>query len=349
MNASDTSPEKAAQTPPPKRKTTSYWEHKPGGEMPACESAENPDCTCECRGALHSRRLIDAVLKIPADLRPVYTDTPDRPLTVAELLDRMQAARSRKMLRPLGDDVVITAAIELLLAEGECTQLKGEAATLREKTMLWCAFADLMAGVHTLAPEDGTWWELSWQVRAGARAERVADWITQQVGFEPSEASEERNAASSETWPVMLTAAARALDATPPGEPLTPDPIVTVAEDDTMRRYIWPRQRHAVIIRELQCPPVVRKIAEIIADALNACELARADQLLVLRATAAGICASTWHSPHVVRYALLPAVANLLSRGAPLHWMNQRQLSLSPSDVIARLLGNRWEGYSSSW
>lgn len=333
--------------------TTLRWSHQPGGDMPSCESAEGTDCTCVCRGALHSRRLIDAVLKIPAELRPVYTNTPARPLSVAELLAKMQTTRSDKMLHPLPDDVVLTAALELLLAEGECVQLTGERATRRESTMLWCAFADLMAGVHALAPEDGTWWELSWQVRAGDQAEEIANWINVRIRAEQAGASVDTGpvvtAASAETWPVMLTAAAVALDDTPPGEPVTCDAIVTVAEDEKMQRHIKPRQKKPTIIREMACAPVVGRIAETIAEALNASELVRADQLLVLRATAAGICASTWHAPQVVRNALLPAVTDLLNRGVPLNWMNQRQLSLSPSDAIAQVLANRWKGYSNSW
>lgn len=219
--------------------------------------------------------------------------------------------------------------------------------------MLWCAFADLMTGVHALAPEGGTWWELSWQVRAGEQAKEIADWINARMGAEQAGVSVGTRpvvtAASAETWPVMLTAAAVALDGTPPGEPVTRDAIVTVAKDEKMQRHIKPRQKRPTIIREMACAPVVGKIAEIIADALNASELVRTDQLLVIRATAAGICASTWHAPQVVRNALLPAVADLLNRGAPLHWMNQRQLSLSPSDVIAQVLANRWKGYSDSW
>lgn len=341
------------ETQPGETGTTLKWSHQPGGDMPSCESAEGTDCTCACRGALHSRRLIDAVLKIPAELRPVYTNTPARPLSVAELLSKMQATRSDKMLHPLPDDVVLTAAQELVLAEGECVQLTGEKATKRESTMLWCAFADLMAGVHALAPEGGTWWQLSWQVRAGDQAEEIANWINARVRADQTEASPETwpvvTAASAETWPVMLAAAAVALDDTPPGEPVTHDVIVAVAEDEKMHRHIKPRQRKPTIIREMACAPVVEKIAEIITDALNASELTRADQLLVLRATAAGICASTWHAPQVVRNALLPAVADLLNRGAPLHWMNQRQLSLSPSNVIEQVLANRWKGYSGSW
>lgn len=145
----------------------------------------------------------------------------------------------------------------------------------------------------------------------------------------------------------MLTAAAVTLDNAPPGKPVVPDAIVTVAKDEKMHRYIKPRQEKPKLIREMECSPVVDRIAGIIADALNASELAPTDQLLVLRATAAGICASTWHAPQVVRHALLPAVADLLNRGAPLHWMNLRQLS--PSDVVALVLADRWNGYSGSW
>lgn len=321
------------------RKTNLQWKHVSVGAMPSCEAAEGDKCQCACRGALHSRRLIDAVLKIPAHLRPVYTDTPLRPLTVAELLAEMQAAPSRNLLRPLPRDV-LTVAEELVFAGGQ--HLKGGDASVRESTMLWCAFADLMTGVHALAPGDGAWWRLSWEVRAGDRAEELANWITQQVGPSPPNHA----AASAETWPAMLTAASVALDKTLPHTPVTRDAIVAEAEDEKMHRHVWPREITPDAIPEMKCVPVVKEIAGIIAGALNNTDLPREDQLLVLRATAAGVCANPWYAPQVVRHALLPAVADLLNRGAQLYWMNPRQLA--PSEVITRVLADRW-AVGGSW
>ncbi|MGN7778859.1 hypothetical protein ACTJJE_04985 [Mycolicibacterium sp. 22603] len=270
-----------------------------------------------------------------------------------ELLAKMQSTRSGNMLYPLPTDVVLTAALELLLAEGKCVQLMGAEATKRESTMLWCAFTDLMTGVHALAPETGAWWELSWQLRAGEQAEEIANWINACIRQERVDMDPDTRpivtAASSETWPIMLTAAAVALSDNPVGSPVTREAIVTIVADEKMRRHIKPRQQNPTIIREITCAPVVGRIAEIIASALNASALVRADQLLVLRATAAGICASPWHAPQVVRHALLPAVNDIIDRRVSLHWMNQRQVTLSPTDAIAHVLANRWKGYSNSW
>src|SRR5699024_3493230 len=143
------------------------------------------------------------------------------------------------------------------------------------------------------APRDGAWWQLSWAVRAGDRAKETADWITERVGLAPSDTDESAAA----TWPVMLTAAAVALASLQAGQPVTVDGIVTVIQDPKMRRYSKPRSGRSRVISELESPEVIEKIAEIIADALSASTLRPEDQLLVLQSTAAGVCASLWHTP----------------------------------------------------
>jgi len=287
--------------------------------------------------------LIDAVLKIPAHRRPVYATAAAEPLTVERLLAAMQNARKGSLPKPPPTDV-FTIATDLLF--GDAKSNRGLATKL-EAAMLWFAFDDLMAGVHQNAPETGDWWELSWQVRAGDKARDNADWITEQLGPQVvagRNASEK--AASSSTWPVMLTAAASALAETRPGDAVSADAVIAVAQNPKMRRFAWPRAKRHTEILELASKPVVAMIAQIITDALGNSPLDQEDQLLVLRATAAGVCADLWRTPQVVRGALLPAVEDLRNRKVSLQWMGLQ--SVAPAAVIGQVLGSRWAS-SESW